>query len=59
MIAAIAIELIGIIVCSVGIGIELATKGVHGAIIITSGIFLSAVGGFLMNKIIKARRCHE
>lgn len=52
-VSTVIIELIGIIVVSVGIGIELAMRADFGFLIITGGGLLVAAGGALYAKFLR------
>jgi hypothetical protein len=56
LIIATAIELIGIITVSSGIGIEIALGAELGYILITIGSVTTAGGGLIFAKIIRARK---
>ena len=56
LIIATAIELIGIITVSSGIGFEIATGAELGYVLITMGSVIIAGGGLIFAKIIRSRK---
>lgn len=56
LIAATAIELVGIATIGIGLGYEIAHGGDLGYVLITTGSVLVAAGGVLFGKFIRGRR---
>lgn len=52
----IALELVGIAVIGVGLGVELIMSALVGLVIITSGSCLVAIGGVIWGKFVKGAK---
>ncbi|HUV52895.1 MAG TPA: histidine kinase [Dehalococcoidia bacterium] len=56
LITATAIEIVGIITVSTGIGFEIATGADLGYVLITLGSVITAGGGLIFAKVLRARK---